>query len=120
MLNSSRIRALGRAITALLVVKKGNVTHRNHKDLYFKNYDYFENLCKGIDMITRIEHTSKIRTVAQLVEMGVASYMRQKIALQVKLDNEPRARNEKAQRTRFAFILRKIAGEQGTDISEFI
>jgi hypothetical protein len=120
MLHASKVNAITRLIMGLFATKKGNVTRLNHKDLYFKQYYLPENLCKGVDMIARIEQTSKIRAVAKLVEMGISSYMHQKIALQVELDNEARARNEKAKRSRFAFILRKIARQNGYDISKFI
>jgi hypothetical protein len=43
-----------------------------------------------------------------------------KIADQIKLDHEAREKHEKMKRTRFAFILRKLAREKGWDISKFI
>jgi hypothetical protein len=55
-----------------------------------------------------------------LVTTGISAWLGDKIADQIKLDHEARERNEKAKRTRFAFILRKLAREQGYDISKFI
>jgi hypothetical protein len=120
MLHAIKVKALTRMIMGIFTTKTPNITRINHKDLYFKNYYFPENLCKGIDIIAQIERTSKIRAASLLMEMGISSYMHQKIALQVQLDNEARERNEKAKRTRFAFILRKIARSQGYDISKFI
>jgi hypothetical protein len=55
-----------------------------------------------------------------LVEAGISKYIGEKIAEQIKLDHEARERGERAKRTRFAFIMRKLAREQGYDISKFI
>jgi hypothetical protein len=68
-------------------------------------------------MYSLFEHQ---RVVAKLVEAGISRYIGDKIAEQIKLDHEARERNEKAKRTRFAFILRKIARQNGYDISKFI
>jgi hypothetical protein len=46
--------------------------------------------------------------------------MGDKVTEQIKLGNAARERNEKAKRTRFAFILRKYARAKGLDISIFI
>jgi hypothetical protein len=54
------------------------------------------------------------------MDAGLFSYMSMKITGQIQLDKAARERNEKAKRTRFAFILKKYAREQGMDISKFI
>ena len=120
MLHASKVKALKRAIMGLLGTSKSNITRLTHKDLYFKSYYLPENLCKGIDFITQIERTSKKRVVTKLVETGISAYLGEKIADQIKLDHEARERDEKAKRTRFVFLLRKLAREQGYDISKFM
>jgi hypothetical protein len=104
----------------LFFTGKSNVTFLNHKDEYYTHYYFPENLCNGIKIVADIERTTLRNAAVQLMKTGLSSYMGDKVTEQIKLDNAARERNEKAKRTRFAFILRKYARARGVDISKFI
>jgi len=105
---------------ALFGLSKPNITLKNYKEFYFKHYYFPKNLCEGIDFVAAIERTSKKRAAEMIMARGFSAYMGDKVTEEIKLNTVARERNEEAKRTRFAFILRKVAREKGMDISKFI
>ena len=120
MKHTIEVPSLIHSITSLFVTRKPNITRLNHKDLYFKSYYFPKNLCDGVNLVAAIERTSKKRAAEILMTRGFSAYMGDKVTEQIKLDTAARERNEKLKRTRFAFILRKVARARGMDISNFI
>jgi hypothetical protein len=120
MKHTSRVRSPTNSIMGLFFSRKTDVTFLNHKDEYYKHYYFPENLCNGIKIVAEIERTTLRNAVVQLMKAGFSSYMGDKVTQQIELDNAARERDEKAQRTPFAFILRKYARAKGLDISKFI
>ncbi len=105
---------------ALFGLSKTNITLKNHKEFYFKHYYFPQNLCEGIDFVAVIERISKKKAAEMIMARGFSAYMGDKVTEEIELNAVARERNEEAKRTRFAFILRKVAREHGMDISKFI
>jgi hypothetical protein len=104
----------------LFVTKKRNVTRLNHKDEYYRNYYFNKKLSSGIDLVAKIERTSKKQAAEMLMKAGLSSYMGSMISKQIELDRIAREQNQKAKLTRFVMVLRRYAKERGMDISKFI
>jgi hypothetical protein len=90
----------------------------NHKDEYFKDYWFPENVCNGIEIIAKVERCSKKEAAVKMMTKAIANWMYNKISEQVELDKQARERNEKPQRTRFKFLMRKYARQRGVDITK--
>jgi hypothetical protein len=75
MKNSLIKRSITRSIMRLSSNKKPNVTFKNHKDAYYRNYFVEERFCKGIDFIAEVERLTKKDTVNLLIERGLSAYM---------------------------------------------
>ena len=58
-------RVLRLIVGRLFGAKTPNITRLNHKELYFRNYYFPENICKGIKTVAEFERVSK-KKAAQL------------------------------------------------------
>jgi hypothetical protein len=61
----------------LFGTNKPNVTRVNHKDEYYKNYYFNKKLCTGVELVAKIERTSKKQAAELLMKAGLSSYMGQ-------------------------------------------
>ena len=109
MLSASNVRALTRSLTGLFVTKKTNITFVNHKEDYFKSYFFNHKLCDGIDWVAKNELITKKAAAELLMKAGLSSYMGGKIIEYIKNERAARELNQKLQRSRFVFMLRKYA-----------
>ena len=104
----------------LFSANKPNVTRLNHKDEYYKDYYFNKKLCDGIELVAKIERTSKKQAAELLMKAGLSSYMGGKITKHIEDKRAARELNQKLKLTRFVSELRKLARERGYDISKFI
>ena len=104
----------------LFVTRKRNVTFVNHKEDYFKQYYFNHKLCDGIELVAEIERITKKDAAELLMQAGFSSYMGGKITEYIKSEHAAREMDQKVQRSRFVFMLRKFARERGMDISKLI
>jgi hypothetical protein len=74
----------------------------------------------GIEFIARLERCSKRKAAIKVMEDGLSRYMSNLVKEQIKLDNEALERHEKIERTRFRFLIRKYARENGLKIKGII
>jgi len=105
---------------ALFVTKKPNVTRLNHKEEYYRDYYFPQNLCTGIELVAKIEQTSKKQAAELLMKAGLSSYMGRKITDYIHSEQIAREQNQKVKMTRFVTVLRRYAKAQGMDISKII
>ncbi len=120
MKHPSKVRSLIRSVMGLFVTKKPNVTFLNHKDEYFKNYFFNKKLCDGIELVAKIEGSSKKDAAELLMKAGLSSYMGDKLTEFIKSERAAREQNQKVNIPRFIREIRRLAREKGMDISKFI
>ena len=120
MKHTSKVRRLTGSLMALFGTNKTNVTFLNHKDEYYKAYWLNKKLCDGIELIAKIEHTSKKQAAELLMKAGLSSYMGAKITKHIEDKRAARELNQKVKLTRFVLELRKLARERNCDISRFV
>jgi hypothetical protein len=120
MSNNSKVPSLIRSIMGLFVTRKKNVTFINRKEDYFKKYYFNHKFCDGIELVAGIERITKKNAAELLMKAGLSSWMGGKITEYIKSERAARELNQKLQRYRFVFMLRKYARERGMDISKFI
>jgi len=104
----------------LFGVNNTNITFKNHKEDYYRNFYLCKKLSDGVDFVAEVERTSKKRTVDLLMRAGLSSYMGEKIAQYIKDERAAREHGQKVKMTRFIIALRRYAKAQGMDISKFI
>ena len=104
----------------LLTANKPIMTRLNHKDEYYKNYYFNQKLSNGIELVAKIERTSKKQAAELLMRAGLSSYMDAKLTEHIERERAARELNQKVKATRFVLELRKLAREHGMDISKFI
>jgi hypothetical protein len=120
MKHPSKVRSLTLSIMGLFGTNKPDVARVNHKDEYYKNYYFNKTLCTGVELVAKIERTSKKQVAELLMKAGLSSYMGAKLTEYIKAEAAARELNQKAKLTRFVMILRRYARERGMDISKFV
>ena len=113
--SSGRIKG---AVNRLFGLSKPNVTRVNHKDQYYKNYYFPKNMCRGIEKIAKLERCSKRKAAIKAMEAGLSYVMFEKIQEQNQIDKLARERGEEPPRTRFRFMIRKLARQQDLDVTK--
>ena len=120
MKHTTKVRRLTSSLMGLFGANKPNVTFLNHKDEYYKAYWLNKKLCDGIELVAKIERTSKKRAAELLMKAGLSSYMAGKLAEHRENERKAREQNQKVKLTRFVLELRRLARERGMHISKFI
>ena len=119
MLHESNVRRLTRSVMRLFDVDKTNITFKNHKEDYYRNFYLCKTLSDGVDFVAEVERTSKIRTVDKLMRLGFSSWMGTKVGEHIAMEKEAREHNQAVKLTSFVIELKRLAKLQGMDISKF-
>ena len=120
MRSHSKLKLVSSSIKGLFGVNKPNVTHINHKDLYYNAYYFPKQLCDGVDMVSAIELCSKKAAAEMLMKAGLSSYMGGKISKYIHDEKIAREQNQKVKMTRFVMLLKRYAKNRGMDVSKLI
>ena len=112
-------RLLIRSIMYLFGTSKTVNAHKLYPNEYHKHFYFTKPLCDGIELIAKIERTSKKDAAELLMKAGLSSYMGSKIAEYRENERKSRDQNQKLKLNRFVLELRKLARERGMDISKF-
>ena len=105
---------------ALFGTNKTINAHKLYPNEYHKHFYFTKPLCDGIELIAKIERTSKKDAAELLLKAGLSSYMGKKLAEYIKNEQAAREFNQKMKMTRFIQVLRRYAREHGMDISKII
>ncbi|MBN1366527.1 MAG: hypothetical protein JW967_01190 [Dehalococcoidales bacterium] len=85
---------------------------------YCKHYYFNNRLSDGIELVAKIERTSKKAAAEHIMELGFSSYMGGMIKRQIKINKTAREMNMKLMPTRFVREIRKFANARGMDVSK--
>ena len=119
MKNASRVGNLTRSIKVLFFTNKPNIPRLIRHDDYYCNY-YFPHKCaNGIDLVSQIERYSKKDAANMLMERGLSSYMGEKVTEYIESEKKSKEAGQILKRSRFIYLLRRFARENGVDISKF-
>jgi hypothetical protein len=119
MKTRSRIGAVTGSIKGLFVHKKPNITRLNHPDQYYRQYYFPKNLSDGIDLTSAFERTSKRDAAIMLMTLGLRIYIGDKCKDSIQHEVEAREKGERRY-DRFAILLKRLAKQNGVDISKLI
>jgi hypothetical protein len=101
---------------SLFGTKKSVNPRIRYPDAYYKQIFFDKRMFDGIELVAKIERTTKKKAARVLIERGFSSYMGEKL----KIANAIRELEGKPKATRFILQLRRFAKERGMDISKFI
>jgi hypothetical protein len=105
---------------ALFGTKKGVNPHTRYLDAYYGRVAFDKPMFQGIELVAKIERTTKKNAARLLIERGFSSYMGEKLREAIQNELAARELRQKPHLTRFVLELRKFAKERGIDISKFI
>jgi hypothetical protein len=113
-------RSLIRSLSALFGTNRTVNAHKLYPNEYHKHFYFTKPLCDGIELIAKIERTSKKDAAELLLKAGLSSYMGKKLAEYIKDEQAARELNQRMKMTHFVMVLRRYAKSQGMDISKII
>ncbi len=116
----SNVRLLTRSLMTLFCTKRGLNPSKVYPIDYHRHYYLSEPLCNGIELVAKIERTSKKQAAELLMKAGLSSYMGAKLTKYIQDDRAASELNQKVKMTRFVQVLRRYAREHGMDISKII
>jgi hypothetical protein len=108
------------SLMALFGTKKGVNAHTRYPDAYYGRIFFDKRMFDGIELVAKIERTSKKKAARQLIERGFSIYMGEKVKEAIQNELAARELRQKPHLTRFVLELRKFAKERGMDISKLI
>jgi len=97
-----------------------NKTRKLHPDEYYCNFYFTKNVGDGVELISKIEHSTKKAAANMLMELGMSAYMGSKITKSIQRGDISTDPSQKAEITWFKRVMRRRARDQGKDISRFI
>jgi len=118
--NTHKTNRVVRSIRNLFRPKMHNTTRLRHPEEYYCCYFFTKKVGDGIDVVSKIEHSTKKAAANMLMERGLSAYMGSKITKSIQRGDISAEPDQKAERTWFKRVMRKRAREQGNDISKFI
>jgi hypothetical protein len=92
--------------------KKPNVTFKNRKEEYYRNYFFSKKLCDGVELIALIERLSKKDAANMLLERGLSAYMGDNLTKVIKSEAERNERRPDVKLARFLTIIRRLAKQK--------
>ena len=120
MKRNLRLRSLTRSITDLFGANKVRNAHKLYPDKYYRNVYFTKPLYDGIDLVAKIERTSKKDAAELLMKAGLSSYMGGKITEYLEDERAAREYHQRMRYNRFIHEVRRCAKELGMDISKFL
>jgi hypothetical protein len=112
-------RLLIRSLSDLFCTNRTVNAHKLYPNEYYKHFYFTKPLFDGIELIAKIERTSKKDAAELLMKAGISSYMGDKISEYIHSEHVAREQND-AKVSRFIMFLKRYAREQSTDISKII
>ena len=108
------------SIKGIFIAKKGKNPHQWYPDDYFRRYWVDKKTSDGIDLVAATEQIPKRQAALNLIQEGFKHYLlektKQHIDNQVKLNQ----RGEDPVTGRFIKLLRRLAKQNGVDISKIL
>jgi hypothetical protein len=104
----------------LFTPPKTTDAHKRFPDAYYRRIYFTKPLFEGIEFLAICERKSKKQMAHELMELGIANFMGEKIREYNKRVIAARELQQEPELTRFIIMLRRWAKEQGYDISKFI
>ena len=102
------------SIRSIFRPKMRNTTRLKHPEEYYCCYYFNKKVGDGVELISKIEHSTRRAAASMLMELGMSAYMGRKLTAQIQDDVS------EIDKQRFSDTLRQKALEQGKDISKFI
>ena len=115
-----KLPSLTRSLMSLFVIKKGVNPHTRYPDAYYGRIAFDKRLFQGIELVAKIERTTKKHAAEELMKAGLSSYMGEKLTQYIESERAAREFHQKMQYNRFIYIIRQYARERGYDISKFL
>jgi predicted house-cleaning noncanonical NTP pyrophosphatase (MazG superfamily) len=116
MKNNFKSRSVTRSIMALFTPDKGVNPHTRYPDEYYGRVAFNKQMFDGIELIAKIERTTKKKAARLLLEEGFKNYIGQKLREDIKVEIAAEELRQKPEATRFIIELRKFAKERGMKI----
>jgi hypothetical protein len=120
MLRTSRRRTLTRSIKAFFTPRKPNVTVKNYPERYYKTIWISKSLYEAIEFLAKFNHTSRMKTCNELLELGISQYMGDLISESVRQDNALDEQDKSVRPNYFGLMFRRWAKSKGGDISKSV
>jgi len=95
MKHRSKVRTLTRSLMTLFGTKRGLNPSKVYPIDYHRHYYVSEPLCDGIELIAKIERTSKKDAAELLMKAGLSSYMGAKLTKYIEDERVAREQNQK-------------------------
>jgi hypothetical protein len=119
MNKTKKARTFSRTIKDFFSPPKGKNPQTMYPDAYYGRIAFDKKMYDGIELVAKIERTSKKKAARLLMERGFSSYMGDKIKTYIQSEQSAKILLQKPKPTRFVLELRKYARARGMDISKF-
>jgi hypothetical protein len=120
MKHKSRVDTLAHSLKGLFVNKKPNVTFLKHKDRYYHAYWMPKNLCDGVSFIAKTERISEKAAAEKLITLGFSSYVGSILENEIRDSGIAYKTDALIAQKRFIMLLKRLAKENGVDLSNVI
>ena len=112
-------RSLTGSLTALFRHKKPLTTFDRRPNDYYGQLWITKSLYEALDFLAKANHTTKKKMAQDLLELGIAHYLGNKISESNREEIAQRKQGMPVRPTKFIYQLRRWAKAKGKDIDKF-